>query len=274
MSSAEQLTPRTAGAVDDGWRVTHWGVMRSEWTKLWSLRSTPLVLLLAFVVLAVWGPIASASKMSSWSPSDLNGFSAVDESLGGFHLAELVIGALGVLVVTGEYTTGRIRSTFMAVPRRLPVLWAKAATLTLVTFTVMLVAALIAFFVSQQVLTQHHVQTMIGHAPALRALIGCGLYLAAVGLFGMALGLLVRSTAGGITLYIALLFVVRALVATLPQGVQNTVNPYLLSNAGTVVLTDIREPHTFAPWTGFGVYCAYTAVLLAVGSILLVRRDT
>ena len=175
--------------------VTRLGVLRSEWTKLWSLRSTRWSLLFAFVAMAGLGPLIAAVTMSRWghlSAHEHATFDPINTALGGFHLAQLAVGVLGVLVISGEYSTGQIRSTFMAVPRRLPVLWAKATTFAATTFVLTLIASLIAFFVSQAILAQHHVNVSIGHAPALRAVIGTGLYMIVLGVFALALGALVR----------------------------------------------------------------------------------
>jgi ABC-2 type transport system permease protein len=136
-------------AIGGGLGVTQWRVIRSEWTKLWSLRSTRWAIGLSVLTMAGLGILISAVQMAHWnhlSPGDRATFSATDVSLGGWHIAELAIGVLGVLVITGEYSTGQIRSTFAAVPRRLPVLWAKTLVYAAVTLVLMLVASLAAFF--------------------------------------------------------------------------------------------------------------------------------
>jgi ABC-type transport system involved in multi-copper enzyme maturation permease subunit len=180
---------------------------------------------------------------------------------------------LGVLVISGEYSTGQIRSTFMAVPRRLPVLWAKAATFAGVTLTLTLFASVIAFFVSQAILEQHHVNVSIGHAPALRAVIGTGLYMVVLGVFALSLGALVRNTAGGIAIFAGVLFVLPGLTHVLPASTFNAINPYLPSNAGSDVLSNTTDPGMLAPWTGFAVFCGYAAVTFLASAFLLVRRD-
>jgi hypothetical protein len=161
----------------------------------------------------------------------------------------------------------------MAVPKRLPVLWAKAGTFAVVAFVLMLVSGLIAFFASQSILTQHHVQTTLGHAPALRAVIGAALYMAVLGVFCTGLGAIVRNTAGGIALFAGLLFVLPGLAAILPTSTQNAINPYLPSNAGGTILAGAHEPHTLSTWAGFGVFCGYTAIVLLAAAILMKRRD-
>ncbi len=257
-------------------RVTQARVIRSEWTKLWSLRSTRWTLLVAILGMAGLGPLIATVQMNRWdhmSPGDRLHFNPINTGLGGYHFAQLAIGVLGVLVLTGEYSTGQIRSTFMAVPKRLPVLWAKAGTFAAVTFVLMLISGLIAFLASQGILTQHHVQTSLGHAPALRAWVGSALYLAVLSVLALSLGAIVRNTAGGIALFAGLLFVVPGLAAILPTSTQNAINPYLPSVAGTTILSGTHDAYTFSPWGGFALFCGYTVVALAVAAILMRRRD-
>jgi ABC-2 type transport system permease protein len=256
--------------------VTQLGVLRSEWTKLWSLRSTRWSLLFAFVSMAGLGALIATVTMDRWgrlSPRERLTFDPINTALGGYHLAQLAIGVLGVLVISGEYSTGQIRSTFMAVPRRLPVLWAKAATFAGVTFVLVLAASLVAFLVSQAILTRHHVDVSLGQAPALRAVIGTALYMVVLGVFALSLGALVRSTAGGIAIFAGMLFVLPGLAHVLPASTFNAINPYLPSNAGSDVLSNTTDPGMLAPWTGFAIFCAYAAVAFAAAAVLLVRRD-
>jgi ABC-2 type transport system permease protein len=257
-------------------RVTHARVFRSEWTKLWSLRSTRWTLLVAIVGMAGLGPLIATIQMNRWNqmgPGDRLHFNPINTGLGGYHFAQLAIGVLGVLVLTGEYSTGQIRSTFMAVPKRLPVLWAKAGTFATVTFVLMLISGLVAFLASQGILTQHHVQTSLSHAPALRSWVGAALYLAVLSVLAMSLGAIVRNTAGGIALFAGLLFVVPGLAAILPTSTQNAINPYLPSVAGTGILSGTRDAYTFSPWGGFALFCGYTLLALIAAAILMRRRD-
>ena len=272
--------PTRAGAAAARGRggsvVTLPRVLRSEWTKLWSLRSTRWSLLFAFIAMAGLGPLIAAIQMSRWNqlgPGERLHFNAIDHSLGGFNLAQLAIGVLGVLVISGEYSTGQIRSSLMAVPRRLPVLWAKLIVFAAVAFALMLVGALIAFFSSQAIFTQHHVNVALGHAPALRVLFGVVLYMTLTGMLCTALGAILRSTAGGISTWVGLLFVLPGINAILPSSISNAINPYLPANAGAVLAHAGRDAHTLQPWAGFGLYCGYTALAIAIAAYLLVRRD-
>lgn len=124
---------------------------------------------------------------------------------------------LGVLVITGEYSTGMIRSSLMAVPRRLLV--AKIALFALMTFALMLIASLISFFSVQAIVTQHHVQHSIGAPGALRTVIGAVLFLTVLGMMCVGLGGVLRNTAGGIATFVGLLFVLPGITAILPSTV-------------------------------------------------------
>jgi ABC-2 type transport system permease protein len=257
-------------------RVTQGHVLRSEWTKLWSLRSTRWSLLFAVISMAGLGVLIAAVTMSRWShlsPGDRASFNSIDRSLGGYHLAQLAIGVLGVLVISGEYSTGMIRSSLMAVPRRLPVLWAKIAVFASVTFVLMLASALIAFFAAQAIFTEHHVNVTLGHPHALRTLVGTVLFMTVTGVLCVALGTIIRSTAGAIATFAGLLFVLPGIVDILPSEIGNSINPYLPSSAGGAIARAIPDPHTLSPWSGFALYCGYTIVLLAIAAYTLVRRD-
>jgi ABC-2 type transport system permease protein len=273
--STTTVPARSSSAPPAG-RLTQLGVFRSEWTKLWSLRSTRWSLLVAVIAMAGLGILISAVQMSHWSQmsaGDRASFNPVDVSLGGWHLAQLAIGVLGVLVVSGEYSTGSIRSTFAAVPRRLPVLWAKAGVFAVVTVVLMLPSAFVAFFASQAILTDHHVQTSLTEPNVARAVIGAGLFLTVLGLLGLALGALVRNTAGGIATFAGVMFVLPGLNALLPASWSNAIDPYLPLSAGSAIMAIRPDSSSLSPWAGFAVFCGYTVVLGAIAAYLLIRRD-
>ena len=168
------------------------------------------------------------------------------------------------MVITCEYSTGMIRSSFMAVPKRLPVLWAKLGVFAAVTFALMLVASFVSFFVVQAIVRQHHVQHALGDPHALRAVVGTALFLTVLGALAVGLGALVRNTAGGIAVFVFLLFVLPGITANPAASVADSVNPYLPLNAGFAVTTSTFEnSHHLSPWTGFAVFCGYAAA--AVG---------
>jgi hypothetical protein len=258
-------------------RVTQTRVMLSEWTKLRSVRSTRWSLFVA-MLLTIGFPILASSVISShWgsrSPAERAHFNALDPALVGSQIAQLAIGVLGVLVITAEYSTGMIRASFTAVPKRLPVLWAKAVVFAAVTFVLMLPSVLIAFFSSQSILSAHHVNLAWSHPGVARAVIGAALYLTVIAVLTLGLGTIIRNTAGGIAAFAAVFFVVPPLLNVLPTSWNDAITPYLPSNAGRAILSITHDPHSLAPWTGFGLFAAYALATLAVAAVLLVRRDT
>ena len=273
---APGATP-TAPSAPRGGSVTQARVARSEWTKLWSLRSTRWSLLAAVISMAALPVGIALVQMSRWSTmslEDRSRYDAIDAGVGGYHLAQLAIGVLGVLVISGEYSTGMIRSSLMAAPKRLPVLWAKLGVFCGVTFVLMLVSTFVAFFAVQAIVAQHHVQRSLGDPHALRAVIGAALFLTVLGALGVGLGALVRSTAGGIAAFVGLLFVLPGITALLPATTGDAINPYLPLNAGFTVTTSTFEgPHHLSTWGGFAVFCAYALVIVAAGAMRLARSD-
>jgi ABC-2 type transport system permease protein len=257
--------------------VTFPRVLFGEWTKLWSLRSTRWVLLASFIAMAAPGPIIAAVEMARWanlSAHDRATFFAIDTGVGGWHLAQLGIGVLGVLIISGEYSTGMIRSSLMAVPRRLPVLAAKVLVYAAITFVLMLIATAISYFATQAIVSEHHIQHGIGFPGALRVFAGNVLFLTVLGTMCVGLGTWVRNSAGGIAAFVGLLFVLSGLIDILPTSLGNSVMPYLPLNAGTGVATyHFDNSHHLSPWGGFALFCGYTAVILVGAAITLTRRD-
>ena len=201
------------------------------------------------------------------------GFDASLVSLRGVYLAQLPIGVLGVLMIAGEYGTGMIRATLSAVPRRLPVLWAKALVFATTVFVVMGVASLLAFVIGQAMLSGAGVHVGLGSSGAARAVLGGALYLTVVGLLGVGLGFLVRNTAGAVAGLFGLLLVLPALANALPRSLYDDVFRYLPMPAGTQIMTTVRDSSLLTPWAGIGVFCLYAAAAIAAGALVLVRRD-
>lgn len=266
--------PARADRADE--RVTLPRVIRSEWTKLWTLRSTRWSLLLAFVAQAGLGPLIAVIEMARWSHLTLQDrltINPIDHSLGGWHLAQLAVAILGVMTITGEYHTGMIRSSLVAAPKRLPVLWAKLLVFSAVTLVLMLIAAFIGFLAGQAIFTQHHVNVALSAPHALRSVFGAALYTTATGAMCIALGTIVRRTAGGIALFVGVFFVLPGLVEILPSTTADAIHPYLPSNAGGAVAQALADGNSFSPWGGFALFCGYTVAVIAIAAVLLLRRD-
>jgi ABC-2 type transport system permease protein len=259
-------------------RVTQARVALSEWTKLRTLRSTMWSLLVA-AVLAVGIPclaaVVTSSHWGSMSPGDRAGRHPLDIALVGVNVAQLAIGVLGVLVITGEYSTGMIRATMCAVPKRLPVLWAKAAVYAVVTFALMLPAVFVAFFATQAILSRHDIlQISLSDPGVARAVVGGALYLTIVGVFTLGLGAIVRNTAGGIATFAGIMFVLPPLTLLLPSSWNNAISKYLPDSAGRAIFQLHPGSDSLSPWVGFALFCGYAALAIAIAAVLLVRRDT
>jgi hypothetical protein len=199
----------------------------------------------------------------------------LDVALAGVNLSQLAIAVLGVLVMTAEYSTGTIRASFAAVPRRLIVLAAKTVVFAVVALALMVPSVIAAFFASQAVLARHGIlQISFSYPGVARAVIGGALFVTVVGVFALGLGAIVRNTAGGIATFVALMFVLPPLMNVLPQSWNDAISPYLPDSAGRAVFALSKGPQSLAPWSGFGLFCCYAAASLAIASFLLVRRDT
>jgi ABC-type transport system involved in multi-copper enzyme maturation permease subunit len=263
--------------LPDTVRVTLPRVLRSEWSKFWSLRSSYFALGGMVVAMVGFGGLFSAVTANQYPTMTHQRQLLIDPtqvSLRGYFLAQLVIGVLGVLVVTGEYGTGMIRSSIAAAPRRWPVLVGKAVVFAVITLIVTEIASFAAFFVGQAFLDSQHIATTLSADGVLRAVVGTGLYLTVVGLVGTGLGFVVRSTAGSIATVFGLLLVLPVLGEALPSDWGDKINPYLPSNAGQQLLVVHPDAAaTLSPWGGFAVFCGYAVVALLLGGYLLRRRD-
>ncbi|GGL36452.1 ABC transporter permease [Planomonospora parontospora subsp. antibiotica] len=245
------------------------GVLRSEWTKLRSVRSTLWTLLTAVALMVGFGVLLTA--VSKDMGEEVGPADALMFSLSGSPFASLAVASLGVLVISGEYRTGMIRTTLLAVPGRLRMLAAKVAVFTAVALTVSLVASFAAFLAGQAVLGDAGIA--LGDPGALRAVVGSALLITASGIFGLALGALIRHTPGATVAAIALIFVLPQMTNMLPGAWGEAVREHFTTNAGDqVTRIDIMDGQ-LGPWTGFGVYCAWIAVALAAAAVLLRRRD-
>jgi ABC-type transport system involved in multi-copper enzyme maturation permease subunit len=188
--------------------------------------------------------------------------------------AVVAFGVLGVLMISGEYSTGMIRSSLTAVPRRLPVLWGKLAVFAGAIFSLSLVASFVSFFLGQALLNGHHLGVSITAPGALRSVIGAALYITVAGMIGVSMGALFRNTAAGIATFAAVFFVIPPLAGLLPASISNHLAPYLPSNAGEAIWGGTHGlTNVLAPWTGFGLLCGYAAVLIAAAAWRLRRTD-
>ncbi|HEY3736656.1 MAG TPA: hypothetical protein VGL26_04370 [Jatrophihabitans sp.] len=276
--------------------VTQLRVINSEWVKFRSLRSTWWSVGIALLIAMGLGVLFSALRGHDMS---VHGDIEPDQtalSLRGFYLAQLAVGVLGVLFVTGEYSTGMVRATLAAAPKRVPVWVAKAAVFTAALFVVSLAASFIAFLGGQALLHTYHLSgggkfivnnggnvttwgpdsvlgVSLGSPGALRAVFGAALYIVGVGLLGMGCGWIIRNTGGAIAALFGLLLVLPLLAQALPSSLQDHVSKYLPLLAGTAGMSTIRDTNQLGPWAGLGVFALYVVAALLAGVVVLRRRD-
>jgi len=248
-------------------------VIRSEWIKLRSVRST--IVTLGLTACAVIATGVLVSMLSNGAPIAAEGETVYDpagNSLFGATLAQLVLGVLGALVFTSEYSTGLIRTTLTAVPRRLPVLWAKGIVVAAGAFATMVASLLVAFFVGQAVYGGGGPSASLSDPGVLRAVLAAALFPTAIAVLGVAFGALMRHTATAIGILVAILFVVPVLFETL-GGVWGDASEYLPGEAGQAMITVAKDSGQMSPGAGLLVLIGWIGVLLAGATITLKRRD-
>lgn len=275
--TATAATTATSTSTAPDHRATFVHALRSEWTKLHSLRSTTYTLL-CFVVLAVGLgtliSLGSADEYRAAAPADRAGFDPTGVAMFSLVFAQLAVVVLGVLVATGEYATGMIRPSLAAVPRRGRLLAAKAVVFGAVVLPVGWVTGLVMFLVSQALLAAENVpHDSLGDPGVARAVLGVGLYLTVLGLLSVAVGTLVRATAGGISLLVGGVLILPNLVGLLPDAVADQVRKLWPTLAGFQITAPERDPSQLAPWAGFALMCGFTAVVLGLAYAVLRRRD-
>ena len=255
-------------------------LLLSEWTKLRSVRSTIWSLIVLVIVSLGFTALIAALTVANWTGPHAASRDAtiladpVSTILGGFGLGQLAVCVLGALVMTTEYSTGVIRASLLAVPRRLPMLAAKAVVFAILIVILAEIVVFGSFFVGSAIL-HSHVHVALSDPGVTRAVVGAGLYLTVLGLFAIGVGGLIRHTAGGVSAVIGIVLVLPIIGALLPSGtVYDHINAYLPTQAGQLVAHVHRSSgDLLGPWQGFGVLCLYAAVALVAAGYLLKRRD-
>ncbi|MFJ3673508.1 ABC transporter permease [Streptomyces sp. NPDC090106] len=261
-------------------KVTNRRVLRSEWAKFWSLRSSWITLVASVLILLVFGSIAAFTYSPDGTglggpPGPETGATsdAISLALTGASFASLIVGVLGVLMSAGEYGTGMVRSTYAAVPRRLPVLWSKAIVIGPLVTVVTTVGALAAFAIGSVGLDGQQIALSLGDDGVLRSLVGAGIYFGMVSMLGVALGSLIRSTAGGIASLVGILLILPGLASLLPDSLYDSTSPYFPSNAGSAIYSLHQGADSLSPSAGLAVFAAWVAVGLIAAAIRLKKSD-
>ena len=271
MSAQAGTVARPGIRLDSRLRAT----ARSEWIKFRSVRSGPIALAATAltVVLGAW--ILAASNRGSYlaaSPAGQAAFDPVFTVLQGIELAQLFVGALGVITVTGEYASGLIRGTFVATPQRAQVLAIKALVFAVVVWACCTAMSFAAFFLGQSVLSPAK-HAGIGDPGVLTAVFGGGLYLTLVGLLGMFIGVLVRRTPAALAALFGLLAVLPIVFIEIPGKITKNLGEYT-PDAGEQAYQLVHSgAYALGPWQGLGVLAAYVAVATVAAFALILRRD-
>jgi ABC-2 type transport system permease protein len=285
------------------------GAMASEFTKLRSVRSTYWTLGALFIVSVGLGVAITAGTAANMvnNPGDKAGFDATQASLGAFfEIGQLIIAVLGAMVITSEYSTGMIRTSLTAQPRRGVLYAAKAIVFTAVTLVISLITAFVAFFIGQTFYASQGVSASLFHTvtiPAvadvtcngpgpctatfsgtdvispstvLTAIIGTALFVTIVALIAYGVGSIIRHTAGTIAIVIALLFIIPVLEQTLPDNWRWDIMRFLPDAATRVITVTIGgggNPHLWSAWPQLGVTAVWAVVLVGIGAYLFRKRD-
>jgi ABC-2 type transport system permease protein len=255
------------------------GALRSEWTKVRTVRSTMWSLVaMAAISLGLMSLIAWAT-MHRWARFEPQERASLIHRPLEIILArpvfvgQLVVAVLGVMVISAEYTTGMIRSTLQAQPRRLTVLLAKIAVFAALMLAVGETLSFAAFFVGRQVIAVH-IPVNLSDPGVTRSVIGAGLYLAVLGLFSLGFGAILRHTAGAITAVLGLVLIVSNLTGLLPDSWGHHINAWMPTNAGQLIMQPHQAPDDLlSPWQGLAVFAGWTALVLIVAAVLFRKRD-
>jgi ABC-type transport system involved in multi-copper enzyme maturation permease subunit len=281
MTSAAPVAPASRPGTPPAARRAGFGyLLLREWTKIRSVRSTIwtlivfVVVTVGFTALFTWLTVANWNGPRAATRDATIVADPVNFILGaGTGLGQLAIAVLGALLISTEYSTGVIRASLLAVPRRIPMLTAKAVVFAALILVVAEIVTFSSFFLGSAIV-HSHVAVSLSDPGVARAVVGTGLSLTVLGLFSLAIGALIRHTAGAIATAIGVVFVLPILSGLLPGSWGAHVNAYLPEQAGSLITQAHQQSgDLLSPWQGFGVFCLWTVVLLCAAGYLLQRRD-
>lgn len=272
----EALSDPIAGAPlpseTDTPHVTFRRIAQSEWLKFRTVGTNVIAIASAAAAAIGFGALFSSLAGSDDGPSRLAA-SALSLSLGGFQLSQLIIAILGVSLVAGEYQTGLIRTWFGAAPDRFRVLAAKVTVYGGLVFVVSLVAAVLAFLVGQALLPAGWVGLSLGSDGVVQALFGTAFYAACIGVIGVGLGFLLRSTAAGAGAVVTTLMIAPLMVSLLPASIGDPLGKILPSNAASAVQGVESNSELLSTGWGIAVLLAWVIAIVGAAAVSLMRRD-
>jgi len=274
------IATRPAAAPAPTRRTALLRTLRSEFTKIRSVRSTYWTLFVLVLASLAWCVAYCLGTVHQWphmSAQDRSGFDATQNSiLGVALLGQLVIVVFGALMITSEYSTGMVRTSLTVMPRRGTLYAAKAAVFATASLIVAFVASFGTFFLGRVLLSSTHVAMFLSQPEVLRSLIITALFVEACGLVAFGIGALVRNTAAALTLAFGFLVLLPQLIRTLPVFLHHDLIRWVPGGDAINSMTATiggQLPHTFSAWGELAVFAGYAAILLAAGAILFSRRD-
>jgi ABC-type transport system involved in multi-copper enzyme maturation permease subunit len=251
--------------------------MRSEWTKLKTLRSTPWTLAIAVVLViglsALLAFIIAANESSELKHGNLPDPLQTIQS--GWSIGFLAFMVLGVLTVSNEYSSGLIGVTLLATPKRSRVLIAKVIVFSVSMFVIAEIMSFINFFIGHAIISAYPAYPNVSLSThlVLRAVIGMGIYVTLVGLLGLSAGALLRHTAGAIVACVAFIFILPGLLSALPDSWSNPIGEYWPTEAGRRIILLTHGPNTLSAWSGTADLAVFVAILLTLACYILSKRD-
>ncbi|MDE3007713.1 MAG: ABC transporter permease subunit [Acidobacteriota bacterium] len=240
------------------------------------MRSSVTGVLLTLLLTIGLGALITSAVRSHWSQSSAlrrATFDPVSTSLSGTLFAQFAVGVIGVLFITAEYSSGSIRTSLAAVPKRLHLVVAKAFIVALVVIVVAEVACFVTFVVGQTIFSGVVPTASLANGAVLRSVILAGVYLTLLSLVGMGLGLILRQSAASISVFTSLLLILPILTLLLPQSWQNALNRFEPSQLGQSMMSPTVTANTLSAWSALLILVLYTVVVVGVGAGMLERRD-
>lgn len=251
-------------------------VVRSEWTKFRSVRSTYWTFLVAIVLGIGLAALVSGISANHYH-TDLEvrlGWDPTQRSIRPmWFLAQLAFAVLGVMTVTSEYSTGMIRTSMAAVPKRVRLMSAKLLVFGIAAVIIGEIISVAAFSIGQMLIHGEAPSASFGQPDVLRVVLGAGLYLLFIGLLGSGFGVMVRNAAAGIAIVVGILFILPGIAEALPTSWSQPIEKYWPTNAGQQLMFLHRDSHTLTAWWGFGELAVFTAIVIAIAFWLMDWRD-
>ncbi|KQX10857.1 ABC transporter permease [Streptomyces sp. Root431] len=270
MTTTATTVPTTTPTMTPAYGLTPTRILRSEWHKLWTVRSTWFTLLTAAALVLGVGILMGATYTSDGGDSDVD---TVVLTLYGTQLGGIALAVLGILVTAGEYATGMVRASLTAVPRRLPVLWAKAAVYTATVFALSLATAVLTFLTAQVFLSDSDQAASLTDDGVLAAIAGNAAGVTLLGVIALGLGAGLRSVPGAIGAFVGGVLIVPEILGMLPYEAMDTAIRYFPTQAAGALGTATPMPGAASPGAALLALLLWAAAALAVPALLLKRRD-